>query len=148
MGIADNTALSQEEKLGKLELYIKRVEASINEVRMFTRPQEIEQQIKLVQDLVYELKPKVELLIRQMDKLIGPSSIKTISDKDLYELWMKSGVTQKSVANDFSVSLQTAGKYCNGDIKDLSIRHKLREYFLAKIDDTIKIEIPDLIKKG
>jgi len=131
--ISDNEKLTLNQKIEKLELYCHKIENAFNEVKLWTNPQEIDKRIQDTEKCVFELGLKMNFIEKQINNITPKTIVHSVDDKQLKELWQKSGVKQKQVAEDFNVSMNTAAKYCNGEIKDLMTRHNIKAYFLNKI---------------
>ena len=124
-------------KLRKFEVMIKNLDIKMNDIASYKDPVIRDHQIKELQNTVEDIRPMVKILANQMRKIKENKFIEIVTDREIQSLYSQSGVLQKNVASKFDISLEQASRYCNGFVKDLMIRHKLKQFFLESIEKNL-----------
>jgi len=59
--------------------------------------------------------------------------VELISDADIKKLYAQSNSSIAEIQSDFNVSQTQAHRLANGEVKDIALRNKIKQYFLKKI---------------
>jgi hypothetical protein len=75
----------------------------------------------------------------KFEKHFTSKFIESVSDSEISTLYKQSGLQLKNIMDEFKVELPTAHRYAHGEVKDLMTRHKLKQFFLKNIGESISI---------
>jgi hypothetical protein len=125
---------------------VKEIRIDVQQAKQFmeilhkkTSPISIQQSVDATNSKLVLLDNRLKEMAINFEKHFTSKFIESVSDSEISTLYKQSGLQLKNIMDEFKVELPTAHRYAHGEVKDLMTRHKLKQFFLKNIGESISI---------
>ena len=130
-------------EFGELVTNIERkVETSkefFEQINKKTSPVTILNELTRVHQRMVQIENRISKMASDFDFHFTSKFIDHITDEELMQLYIQSGLLLKHIQEEFKVEATTAHSYAHGRIKDIHIRDKLKKFYVTAIRSRVAI---------
>lgn len=129
-----------QEYIEKTERTVRTHDEMINLLYQKTTPSQMKLQYDQLFNRLIDMENQLRGFKNTFNDYVTNKFIEVVSDEEIRNLYLQSGLQLKNIQDEFNVEHSTAHRWVMGDVKDLVIRHKVKVYLLKAIKELIKIK--------